>query len=131
MARSLVSGAVSMTMTLQRAPAFLAANATPCAALPALTVQTPLASSSGASRRTALYAPRILNDPIGCSVSSFRKISGPPGVRGPTGTRGVRTAASYTFRAASRIVSMEMARNRDRSLQSPSPSANLNCRERR
>ena len=41
MARSLVSGAVSMTSTLLRAPTFRAASATPCAALPALTVQTP------------------------------------------------------------------------------------------
>ena len=41
MARILVSGAVSMTITEQRAPACRAANATPCAALPALTVHTP------------------------------------------------------------------------------------------
>ncbi len=40
-ARIFVSGAVSITMTEQRAPALRAANATPCAALPALTVQTP------------------------------------------------------------------------------------------
>ena len=37
-----VRGAVSMTITLLRAPTFRAASATPCAALPALTVQTPL-----------------------------------------------------------------------------------------
>ena len=41
MARIFVSGAVSITITEQRAPALRAANATPCAALPALTVQTP------------------------------------------------------------------------------------------
>ncbi len=99
-------------MTLQRVPVFFAASATPCAAFPALTVQTPLASSPGASRLTALYAPRILNDPIGWRVSSFRKMSGPPGVTAPSGTRGVRIAASYTVRAASRIVSMEIARKR-------------------
>ena len=54
MARSFVSGAVSITMTEQRAPALRAANATPCAALPALTVQTPSASSAGVSCRTTL-----------------------------------------------------------------------------
>ncbi len=54
MARSFVSGAVSMTITLLRAPTFRAASATPCAALPALTVQTPPASSAGVSWRTAL-----------------------------------------------------------------------------
>ena len=54
MFESLASGAVSMTMTLQRAPAFRAASATPCAALPALTVQTPPASWAGVRRRTAL-----------------------------------------------------------------------------
>ena len=48
---SLVSGAVSMTSTLQVAPARRAARATPCAALPALTVQTPPARSAGASGR--------------------------------------------------------------------------------
>ena len=36
-----MSGAVSITITEQRAPACRAASATPCAALPALTVQTP------------------------------------------------------------------------------------------
>ncbi len=72
MARIFVSGAVSITMTDARAPAIRAASATPCAALPALTVQTPCASWSAASCRTALYAPRILNDPIGCRTSSFR-----------------------------------------------------------
>ena len=96
MARSFVSGAVSMTSTLQRAPTVRAASATPWAALPALTVQTPSASASGVSRLTALYAPRILKDPIGCSVSSFRKISGPPSLIRPSGTSGVRTAARYT-----------------------------------
>ena len=77
MARSFVAGAVSITITLHGAPASRAASATPCAALPALTVQIPRDSSAGVSRLTAFYAPRILNDPIGCSVSSLRKISGP------------------------------------------------------
>jgi hypothetical protein len=50
MARSLVSGAVSMTSTLQAAPACRAASATPCAALPALTVQTPFGELLGRDR---------------------------------------------------------------------------------
>ncbi len=70
--RSLVCGAVSITITEHGAPARRAANATPCAALPALTVHTPAASASGDSARTAFHAPRILNDPIGCSASSLR-----------------------------------------------------------
>src|ERR671930_357790 len=37
MARIFVSGAVSMIITEQRAPAFRAANATPCAAFPSRT----------------------------------------------------------------------------------------------
>ena len=40
-ARIFVSGAVSITITDARAPTSRAASATPCAALPALTVQTP------------------------------------------------------------------------------------------
>jgi len=48
-ARILVSGAVSITMTEQRAPTLRAANATPCAALPALTVQTPCSSCAAVS----------------------------------------------------------------------------------
>ena len=54
MARIFVVGAVSITMTEQRAPALRAAYPTPCAALPALTVQTPCASCSGVSWRTTL-----------------------------------------------------------------------------
>ena len=67
-----MSGAVSITITEQRAPIFFAASATPCAALPALTVQTPSFSCSGVSWRIVFCAPRILNEPIGWSVSSFR-----------------------------------------------------------
>ncbi len=54
MARTLVSGAVSMTITEHAAPRRRAAKATPCAALPALTVHTPSASSPADSWRTAL-----------------------------------------------------------------------------
>src|SRR5579864_7149876 len=71
-ASSLAIGAVSITSTLHGTPAFRAASATPWAALPALTVHTPRLRCSSGRRRTALYAPRILNDPIGCRHSSFK-----------------------------------------------------------
>ena len=94
MARILVSGAVSITITEQRAPALRAANATPCAALPALTVQTPSLNCAGVSCRTTLYAPRILNEPIGCSTSSLRYSSALPVAAGSsTRISGVRIAA--------------------------------------
>jgi hypothetical protein len=39
---------------------------------PALAVRSPAAIRSGSARRAALYAPRILNEPIGCRFSSLR-----------------------------------------------------------
>ena len=65
-----------MTTTVHGIPASRAANATPCPALPALIVQTPLRASSGESIATAFAAPRILNALIGCRFSSFSQISG-------------------------------------------------------
>jgi hypothetical protein len=99
-----VAGAVSITMTEQDAPSFRAANATPWAAFPALTVQIPLSSMCRGRSRTALYAPRILNDPIGCSSSSLRysAVSGLPVSARSILTSGVRIAAAYTAVAASR-----------------------------
>ena len=95
MAASLVAGAPSMTRTDAGAPASRAASATPCAALPALTVQTPSASSAGVSWATAFIAPRILNDPIGWKTSSLRKISGRrPRPIGSRRTSGVRAATA-------------------------------------
>ncbi len=91
MASSLVCGALSMTSTLQATPARRAASATPWAAFPALTVQTPCARSVGGRRATAFWAPLILNEPIGWSVSSLRYSSGPSVVG--RRTSGVRTAA--------------------------------------
>src|SRR5579864_3868015 len=64
-ASSLAAGAASITSTLHGTPALRAASATPCAALPALTVHTPRRRSASGNSRTALYAPRILNAPIG------------------------------------------------------------------
>src|SRR5262245_56467089 len=102
MARIFVDGAVSITMTEQGAPSFRAANATPCAALPALTVQTPSFRTLGGSRRSALYAPRILNDPIGCNTSSFKysSVNDVPS-RSSIRTSGVRTATPRSALAAS------------------------------
>ena len=54
MARTLVSGAVSITITEHGTPTIRAAKATPWAALPALTVHTPPASARRPSWRTAL-----------------------------------------------------------------------------
>ena len=53
-------------------PSSRAAHATPCAMLPALAVTSPLARSDSGAWRIALVAPRILNELIGCSSSSFR-----------------------------------------------------------
>ena len=63
MARSFVSGAVSMTITLHRAPALRAASATPWAALPALTVQTPSAQLAAGSRRDGVIGAADLERP--------------------------------------------------------------------
>ena len=87
-ARSLIAGAVSTTITEHGTPATRAASATPCAALPALTVQTPSCSVARGAWRITFQAPRILNEPTGCSVSSFRKISP---LRGPWVSRQVET----------------------------------------
>jgi hypothetical protein len=40
--------------------------------LPALAVTRPFSTSFGFARRAALYAPRILKEPIGCRFSSLR-----------------------------------------------------------
>ena len=76
MRSTFVSGAVSITTTVHGTPASRAAYATPCPALPALIVQTPLRALLGVSIATAFAAPRILNALIGCRFSSFSQISG-------------------------------------------------------
>jgi hypothetical protein len=65
MARIFVSGAVSITMTDTHARDLPPGERHPCAALPALTVQTPSRRSAADSCRTTLCAPRTLNEPIG------------------------------------------------------------------
>jgi len=72
-ARIFVFGAVSITITEQRAPALRAAKATPCAALPALTVHTPAARAKRGVCRITFHAPRILNDPVSCRLSHLKK----------------------------------------------------------
>ena len=57
---------------LHGTPALRAASATPWAALPALTVQTPPRRCSSGRSLTELYAPRILKEPIGWRHSSLR-----------------------------------------------------------
>src|SRR5205085_2230089 len=76
MRSSFVSGAVSIATTVHEIPASRAAYATPCPALPALIVHTPLLRASGVSIATAFAAPRNLNALIGCRFSSFSQISG-------------------------------------------------------
>jgi hypothetical protein len=59
--------------------------------LPALTVTTPLRTSASGACRSALTAPRILNEPIGCRFSSLSQISA--GASTGRRTSGVRIAA--------------------------------------
>src|SRR5439155_22675176 len=69
-------GAVSITTTVQGTPAFRAAYATPCPALPALIVHTPRLRSDSDNIATALAAPRNLYALIGCRFSSLSRMSG-------------------------------------------------------
>ena len=91
-ASSLACGACSGTAIVAGTPSSRAIQATPCAMLPALAVTSPRATSAGSALRTALAAPRILNELIGCSVSSLHQISA--GASSTCSrTSGVRTAA--------------------------------------
>ena len=78
--------------------------------LPADAVSRPLASWSFGVFATTFAAPRILNDPIGWRLSSFKKIScSPPPLRWIPSvlsrTSGVRMAIPAMFRRASLAVS--------------------------
>ena len=77
-ASSFVCGAFSGAMIVAGTPSSRAAQATPCAMLPALAVTTPLAVAACGACRIALTAPRILNEPIGCRFSSLSQISAGP-----------------------------------------------------
>jgi hypothetical protein len=79
-----------MTTTVHGTPASRAAYATPCPALPALMVQTPLLRSSAGSNATAFAAPRSLKALIGCRFSSLSQISGAPATPCSSRISGVR-----------------------------------------
>ena len=72
MAASFASGACSGTAIVAGTPSDRAAQATPWAMLPALAVTRPPARAAGDASRTALVAPRILNELIGWRFSSLR-----------------------------------------------------------
>src|SRR5262245_56518745 len=103
-AASLVLGAWSGTTTVQGMPSLRAFHATPWAILPALAVHTPRASAAGSASASALPAPRILKDPMGCRHSSFKKIFDGPS--SSSRTRGVRRAVPASRAAAARISAM-------------------------
>ena len=58
-------------------PYTLAANATPCAWLPADAAITPFSRSSGVKEATLLYAPLSLKEPVRCKFSNFSHTSQP------------------------------------------------------
>src|SRR5438445_11506189 len=74
-ASSLVSGALSGTITVHGIWFWRACQASAWAMFPALQVYTPRFFASGPARAIALLAPRTLKEPVGCRFSSFRKIS--------------------------------------------------------
>ena len=107
MASSFVRGTESGTITRASTPKCRAANATPCAMLPALQVYTPRASSVGSASSMALVAPRILNDPIGCKHSSLSHTS-QGGFGTSRGSNGVHIAAPAIRSRAASIASSGM-----------------------
>jgi hypothetical protein len=68
----LASGAWSGTAIVAGTPSSRAVHATPCAMFPALAVTSPLTRALAGASMTALVAPRILNELIGCRFSSLR-----------------------------------------------------------
>src|SRR6266581_622511 len=74
-ASSFVSGALSGTITVQGILFWRACQARAWAMFPALQVYTPRFLTSGPARAIALLTPRTLKEPVGCKLSSFRKIS--------------------------------------------------------
>ena len=71
-AASLASGAWSGTTIVAGTPSSRAVHATPWAMFPALAVTRPLARALAGASMTALVAPRILNELMGCRFSSLR-----------------------------------------------------------
>ena len=74
-AASLDAEALSGTTIVAGMPSERAIHATPCAMLPVLVVTTPARSSARGASRIAFAAPRSLNEPIGCRLSSLSQIS--------------------------------------------------------
>src|SRR5262245_31841894 len=101
MAASFASGAASGTTEVHGMPSRRAWHATPWAMLPALAVYTPFDRRSGSAMAMALPEPRILNDPTGCTFSSFsRMLAGASSMF--SAIRGVRsTHGAIRARAAS------------------------------
>ena len=71
-AASLASGAWSGTTIVAGTPSSRAVQAMPWAMFPALAVTRPLARALAGASMTALAAPRILNELMGCRFSSLR-----------------------------------------------------------
>ncbi len=92
-----VSGAVLGRCTPTRTPNWRAAVASARPWLPAEAVMTRFAEGSAeVSRAIALAAPRILNEPVACSVSSFSQTSPPVTVESHADrTSGVRRATPW------------------------------------
>ena len=65
------------TTTVTWAPSFDAAYATPSPWLPADDATTARPGSSSWVADTAARPPRTLNDPVGCTVSTFTETDGP------------------------------------------------------
>src|SRR5947208_6250699 len=59
------------------APSSRAAHATAWPWLPALAATTPAASRSGSRLKSLTYAPRILNEPVRCRFSAFKRTGRP------------------------------------------------------
>jgi hypothetical protein len=101
-ASTLICCVVRGMTIVARAPRCLAASATPCAWLPAEEAITPRVREAGLRRAILLYAPRHLNEKIGCMSSRFSHTRLPKRSES-TGaySSGVSRAISYT--RASRI----------------------------
>ncbi len=105
------SGAVSGRWTRAFNPRWRAAVAIASPWLPAEAVVTSTTDGrSSFKRRSALAAPRILNDPVACTISSFSQISAPV-ASDSQGDRmsGVRHARPSIRRVAARMSSRDGA----------------------
>src|SRR5690606_38170598 len=106
-AATLGSAASTGMYTTARMPSMPAANATPCASLPALAATTPPGAFSASLRRAMrTYAPRTLNDPARCRFSHLSSTRTPAAsLIARVVWTGVRYATPSSRRAASRTSS--------------------------